>query len=91
MTKQQITKNLATALAETLLTKAFTPESLADFLISSGLVSERRARQYCAVREFYRLYSAQKKCDLIEQMSHKYDVSSRLLKSLTTEQRRFSF
>jgi hypothetical protein len=91
MTKQQLTKNLATALAETLLSKALTPETLADFLLSSGLVSEMRARQYCAVREFYRLYASQKKCELIEEMSQKYAVSARLMKSLTTEQRRFSF
>jgi len=93
MLKYELEKQLAICLTE-LLEKHkddLTALTLAKTLLNSGLVSNARARQYCAVRAFYAGYANRKKCQLIEEISGTYDVSARLLKSLTSSERRFFF
>jgi len=87
-----MTEQLAAALKDWLATQEkISPKTLADFLLKSGLVSETRAAQYCALREFYEKYGTEKKYHLISNMAIKYNVSERTLKYLTTTVRRFQF
>jgi hypothetical protein len=67
-----------------------TPETLADMLIDSGIVAERRVMQYCAVCEFYDTIGMDKtKTQTIKELSAKYNISERILVELTGRERRF--
>lgn len=67
-----------------------TPETLADMLIDSGIVSERRVMQFCAVCEFYDTIGMDKtKTQTIKELSAKYNISERILVELTGRERRF--
>ena len=67
-----------------------TPETLADMLIDSGIVAERRVMQYCAVCEFYDTIGMDKtKTQTIKELSAKYNISERILVELTSRERRF--
>ena len=67
-----------------------TPETLADMLIDSGIVAERRVMQFCAVCEFYDTIGMDKtKTQTIKELSAKYNISERILVELTGRERRF--
>lgn len=66
-----------------------TPESLAEMLLSTGIVAEVRALQFCAVCEFYDTISTTKKTQTIQRLSEKYNISERTLTELTGSVRRF--
>lgn len=66
-----------------------TPETLSEMLIKSGIVSERRATQFCAICEFYDSIGTKTKTQTIKELSAKYDISERLLIDLTNRERRF--
>jgi hypothetical protein len=67
-----------------------TPETLSEMLISSGILSERRVMQYCAICEFYDVIGQKTKTQTIKELSVKYSVSERVLIELTGRERRFS-
>lgn len=90
MTTDNLKTIFAARLAEILQAQPeITPEKLAETLLKTGIVSERRLRQYCAVCEFYKRYESKQKNNLLSELSVKYDVSERLLKEITTCERRF--
>ena len=66
-----------------------TPETLSDMLIESGIVTERRVLQYCAICEFYDSIGNKTKTQTIKELSAKYNISERILVELTGRERRF--
>lgn len=66
-----------------------TPETLSDMLLESGIVSERRVLQYCAICEFYDNIGTKTKTQTIKELSAKYCISERILVELTGRERRF--
>jgi hypothetical protein len=66
-----------------------TPETLSDMLIQSGIVTERRILQYCAICEFYDSIGSKTKTQTIKELSAKYNISERILVELTGRERRF--
>ena len=82
-------KALTEALCEVLQGKYLTVENIADYLLSSNLIHEQRARQFLAIKEFYDRYDEDKKTILINQISAKWGVSERTMWSLAHKKRRF--
>lgn len=66
-----------------------TPETLSDMLIESGIITERRVLQYCAICEFYDSIGQKTKTQTIKELSAKYNISERILVELTGRERRF--
>lgn len=64
-----------------------TAESIAEALLSSGIVSDERARQYCAVCEFYDRLNTDKKTVIVSELAEKYGISERTIASITAERR----
>jgi len=88
---ENIKKEFARRLAEKIEQMSIiTPETLADMLMDSGIVSERRVMQFCAVCEFYDSIGIDKtKTQTIKELSAKYCISERVLVELTGRERRF--
>lgn len=63
------------------------PENIANALLKSGLVSDARARQYCATAEFYDQLSGSRRGALTEKLAEKYKISPRTLVSVINERR----
>jgi hypothetical protein len=66
-----------------------TPETLAEMLIDSGIISERRVLQFCAVCDFYDSLGIKTKTQTIKELSAKYNLSERILVEITGRERRF--
>jgi len=64
-------------------------KAVADALIESGIVTERRVLQYCAICEFYDSIGNKTKTQTIKELSAKYNISERILVELTGRERRF--
>jgi hypothetical protein len=87
---ENIKKEFAKRLAEKIeLMQIVTPETLANMLIDSGILSIRRTSQFCAMCEFYDSITDKSKTQTIKELSQKYNVSERLLIQLTGKERRF--
>jgi hypothetical protein len=87
-------ENLKTVFAKRLAEKieqmpVITPETLAEMLIESGILSERRVSQFCAVCELYDTVGLKTKTQSIKELSEKYNVSERLLVQLSGKEKRF--
>ena len=88
---ESIKKEFARRLAERIeQMQDITAESLSEMLISSGILSERRVVQYCAICEFYDSIGQKTKTQTIKELSAKYSVSERVLIELTGRERCFS-
>ena len=72
------------------LMQVITPETLADMLLDTGILSMRRTSQFCAMCEFYDSVGTKTKTQTIKELSEKYNVSERLLIQLTGKERRFT-
>lgn len=96
MKKAEYMENIKIIFAKRLAEKleqmsVITPETLSDMLIQSGILSERRVLQFCAVCEFYDSIGIEKtKTQTIKELSAKYSISERVLVELTGRERRFS-
>lgn len=87
---ENLNKEFARRLAERIEQLAvITPETLADMLIESGIVHERRVSQFCAICEFYDSIGTKTKTQTIKELSAKYNISERILIELTGRERRF--
>ena len=87
---EKIKKEFARRLAERIeQMQDITAESLSEMLISSGILSERRVMQYCAICEFYDVIGQKTKTQTIKELSAKYNISERILVELTGRERRF--
>jgi hypothetical protein len=86
-----IKKEFSRRLAEKIeLMQVITPETLADMLLDTGILSMRRTSQFCAMCEFYDSVGTKTKTQTIKELSEKYNVSERLLIQLTGKERRFT-